>query len=154
MDHPSVLEPSRASSRRGRTRCPTWCGATSSSSCASWCKKGASEIDSVIYPIAIRFDPRYGDPFWYQDTFGQYILSMMTSWAIVCDVWYLPPTRRGPRESGAAFVSRVQGLIAHKGGFVQLAWDGSRPSRTQRIRHGEENKKNGNKRNRENMRDT
>ncbi|XP_027220637.1 glycerol-3-phosphate acyltransferase 3-like [Penaeus vannamei] len=87
-------------------------------------KKGAFEIDSVIYPIAIRFDPRYGDPFWYQDTFGQYILSMMTSWAIVCDVWYLPPTRRGPRESGAAFASRVKGLIAHKGGFVELAWDG------------------------------
>ncbi|XP_037795805.1 glycerol-3-phosphate acyltransferase 3-like [Penaeus monodon] len=87
-------------------------------------KKGAFEIDSVIYPIAIRFDPRYGDPFWYQDTFGQYILSMMTSWAIVCDVWYLPPTRRGPRESGAAFASRVQRLIARKGGFVQLAWDG------------------------------
>ncbi|XP_042891966.1 glycerol-3-phosphate acyltransferase 3-like [Penaeus japonicus] len=88
-------------------------------------KKGAFEIDSVVFPIAIRFDPRYGDPFWYQDSFGVYLFSMMTSWAIVCDVWYLPPMRRGENESATAFASRVKALIAHRGGFVQLAWDGS-----------------------------
>ncbi|XP_069976392.1 glycerol-3-phosphate acyltransferase 3 [Penaeus vannamei] len=88
-------------------------------------KKGAFEIDSVVFPIAIRFDPRYGDPFWYQDSFGAYLFSMMTSWAIVCDVWYLPPMRRGENESATAFASRVKALIAHRGGFVQLAWDGS-----------------------------
>ncbi|XP_071541456.1 glycerol-3-phosphate acyltransferase 3-like isoform X2 [Panulirus ornatus] len=52
-------------------------------------KKGAFEIDSVIYPIAIRFDSRYGDPFWHQETF-----------------------------------LRVKANIAHRGGFVELAWDG------------------------------
>ncbi|XP_063879298.1 glycerol-3-phosphate acyltransferase 3-like isoform X1 [Scylla paramamosain] len=87
-------------------------------------KKGAFEVDSDIYPIAIRFDLRYGDPYWYQNTFTGYVFSMMTSWAIVCDVWYLPPTRRGPNESAAAFASRVKSQIAHRGGFVQLAWDG------------------------------
>lgn len=87
-------------------------------------KKGAFELDSTIYPIAIRFDPRYGDAFWYQDTFAEYIFSMMTSWAIVVDVWYLPPMQRGEKESGVAFAQRVKALIAHRGGFVQLAWDG------------------------------
>ncbi|XP_042216272.1 glycerol-3-phosphate acyltransferase 3-like [Homarus americanus] len=87
-------------------------------------KKGAFEIDTIIYPIAIRFDPRYGDAFWYQDTFVEYIFSMMTSWAIVCDVWYLPPMTRGTNESPVAFANRVKALIAHRGGFVQLAWDG------------------------------
>lgn len=64
------------------------------------------QIDSIIYPIAIRFDPRYGDAFWYQDTFVEYIFSMMTSWAIVVDVWYLPPMQRGEKESGVAFAQR------------------------------------------------
>ena len=63
-------------------------------------------MDSVVYPIAIRFDPRYGDPFWWQDTFGQYCLSMMTSWAIVCDVYYLPPMTRREGETGAEFANR------------------------------------------------
>ncbi|XP_076053326.1 glycerol-3-phosphate acyltransferase 3-like isoform X2 [Oratosquilla oratoria] len=87
-------------------------------------KKGAFEIGSVIYPIAIRFDPRYGDAFWWQDTFGQYAFSMMTSWAIVCDVYYLPPMVRGENESSIAFANRVKALIAHRAGFVDLAWDG------------------------------
>ncbi|KAK8394623.1 hypothetical protein O3P69_005823 [Scylla paramamosain] len=87
-------------------------------------KKGSFEMDCTIYPIAIRFDPRYGDAFWYQDTFVQYLFSMMTSWAIVVDVWYLPPMQRRQNESGVAFAQRVKALIAHRGGFVQLAWDG------------------------------
>ncbi|XP_066982021.1 glycerol-3-phosphate acyltransferase 3-like isoform X3 [Macrobrachium rosenbergii] len=88
-------------------------------------KKGAFEIDSVIYPVAIRFDRRYGDAFWQEDHFGGHIFNMMTSWAIVCDVWYLPPMRRAENESAAAFANRVRALIAHRGGFVELAWDGS-----------------------------
>ncbi|XP_069944888.1 glycerol-3-phosphate acyltransferase 3-like isoform X1 [Cherax quadricarinatus] len=87
-------------------------------------KKGAFEIDSDIFPVAIKFDLRYGDPFWYQNTFGAYIFSMMTSWAIVCDVWYLPLTRRRQQESAVAFANRVKALIAHRGGFVELVWDG------------------------------
>ncbi|CAL4061621.1 unnamed protein product, partial [Meganyctiphanes norvegica] len=87
-------------------------------------KKGAFEIDSVIYPIAIRFDPRYGDAFWWQDTFLEYVFSMMTSWAIVADIWYLPPMRKGPNESAVAFSERVKALIAHRGGFVNMTWDG------------------------------
>nr|XP_045596017.1 glycerol-3-phosphate acyltransferase 3-like [Procambarus clarkii] len=87
-------------------------------------KKGAFELDSDIFPVAIRFDLRYGDPFWYQDTFGAYLFSMMTSWAIVCDVWYLPKTRRAQHESAVAFANRVKAQIAHRGGFVELVWDG------------------------------
>lgn len=41
----------------------------------------------------IQYDSRFGDPFWNSSEQGwtQYIMMMMTSWAIVCDVWYLPP---------------------------------------------------------------
>lgn len=95
-------------------------------------KKGAFEIDSVIYPIAIRFDQRYGNAFWYQDTFLQYIIEMMTSWAIVYDIWYLPPVYRKEKESAIAFAQRVKSLIAHRGGFVELAWDGFIKSQVQK----------------------
>lgn len=87
-------------------------------------KKGAFEIDTVIYPIAIRFDARFGDPFWWQDKFFHYILYMITSWAIVCNVWYLPPMRRNPDESAIAFANRVKAKIARQGGMIDLTWDG------------------------------
>jgi hypothetical protein len=48
----------------------------------------------------------------------------MTSWAIVCDVWYLPPMYRKANESAVDFANRVKAEIAHKGGLVDLDWDG------------------------------
>ncbi|CAL4159909.1 unnamed protein product [Meganyctiphanes norvegica] len=87
-------------------------------------KKGAFEIGSVIYPVAIKFDPRFGDAFWWQDAFSHYLVYMMTSWAIVCDVWYLPPMTRLPDESSIDFSSRVKSAIAHQGGMVDVPWDG------------------------------
>lgn len=64
------------------------------------------QANSVIYPIAIRFDARFGDAFWWQDKFFHFILYMLTSWAIVCNVWYLPPMVRIPGESAIAFADR------------------------------------------------
>jgi len=49
---------------------------------------------------------------------------MMTSWAIVCDVWYLPPMYRQDGESAIDFANRVKGVIAKQGGLVDLVWDG------------------------------
>lgn len=73
-------------------------------------KKGSMEVGGVIYPAAIKYDARFGDPFWNRYYYSfvsedilsvgssrfsmiQYVLMMMTSWAIVVDVWYLPPMR-------------------------------------------------------------
>jgi glycerol-3-phosphate O-acyltransferase 3/4 len=54
----------------------------------------------------------------------KYLLMMMTSWAIVCDVWYLPPMTRQEDESSIEFANRVKSEIALRGGLVDLAWDG------------------------------
>ncbi|XP_073960293.1 glycerol-3-phosphate acyltransferase 3-like [Choristoneura fumiferana] len=51
-----------------------------------------------------------------------YLLNMMSSWAIVCDVWYLPPMRRGDTEHAVAFANRVKARIAARGGLVDLQW--------------------------------
>ncbi|XP_027022791.1 glycerol-3-phosphate acyltransferase 4 [Tachysurus fulvidraco] len=89
-------------------------------------KKGSFEIASTIYPVAIKYDPRFGDAFWNSSKFGMvnYLLHMMSSWAIVCSVWYLPPMRRQENEDAVQFANRVKAAIARQGGLVDLLWDG------------------------------
>lgn len=89
-------------------------------------KKGSFEVGGVIYPVAIKYDARFGDAFWNSSRYSmmQYLYMMMTSWAIVCDVWYLPPMTRGEDESAIDFANRVKGVIAKQGGLVDLVWDG------------------------------
>lgn len=55
----------------------------------------------------------------------QYLFLMMTSWAIVCDVWYLPPMYRQDGESAIVFANRVKSVIAKQGGLIDLVWDGN-----------------------------
>lgn len=55
----------------------------------------------------------------------QYLFLMMTSWAIVCDVWYLPPMYQQDGESSIEFADRVKSVIAEQGGLVDLSWDGN-----------------------------
>lgn len=87
-------------------------------------KKGSFEVSEEIYPVAIKYDPRFGDPFWNSSADGLlwYIYKLMTSWATVCDVWYLPPMRRAEGESSSLFAKRVKGEIARRGGLVDLVW--------------------------------
>ncbi|KAF5302635.1 hypothetical protein FQR65_LT08476 [Abscondita terminalis] len=89
-------------------------------------KKGSFEVGSIIYPVAIKYDPKFGDAFWNSSKYSmmQYLYMMMTSWAIVCDVWYLPPMHRNENESAIDFANRVKGVIAKQGGLVDLIWDG------------------------------
>ncbi|KAF2361409.1 Phospholipid/glycerol acyltransferase, partial [Trinorchestia longiramus] len=86
-------------------------------------RKGAFEVDCDIFPIAVKFDPVYGDAFWFEGGFFSYCLSMMTSWAIVCDIHYLPPMRKQPDESASHFANRVRSVIAKKVGLLELQWN-------------------------------
>ncbi|KAK7895397.1 hypothetical protein WMY93_020722 [Mugilogobius chulae] len=89
-------------------------------------KKGSFEVGCTVYPVAIKYDPRFGDAFWNSSKFGivNYLLRMMSSWAIVCSVWYLPPMNREEGESAVEFANRVKSAIASQGGLVDLVWDG------------------------------
>ncbi|KAM7391536.1 hypothetical protein PAMP_022218 [Pampus punctatissimus] len=89
-------------------------------------KKGSFEIGATVYPVAIKYDPRFGDAFWNSSKFGMvnYLLRMMSSWAIVCSVWYLPPMSREEGEDAVQFANRVKAAIARQGGLVDLLWDG------------------------------
>ncbi|KAG7321076.1 hypothetical protein KOW79_015491 [Hemibagrus wyckioides] len=89
-------------------------------------KKGSFEIGGTIYPVAIKYDPQFGDAFWNSAKYNMvsYLLRMMTSWAIVCNVWYLPPMTRQEGEDAVHFANRVKSAIALQGGLVDLFWDG------------------------------
>ncbi|RUS71964.1 hypothetical protein EGW08_020277 [Elysia chlorotica] len=89
-------------------------------------KKGSFEVSSIIYPVAIKYDPQFGDAFWNSSkhSWTQHLLQIMSSWALVCDVWYLPPMIRQENESAVKFANRVKSEIARQGGLVDLEWDG------------------------------
>ncbi|CAN9504617.1 unnamed protein product [Ophioblennius macclurei] len=89
-------------------------------------KKGSFEIGGTIHPVAIKYDPRFGDAFWNSSKYNMvsYLLRMMTSWAILVNVWYLPPMTIQDDEDAAQFANRVKSAIADQGGLLDLAWDG------------------------------
>nr|XP_033805820.1 glycerol-3-phosphate acyltransferase 4 [Geotrypetes seraphini]XP_033805821.1 glycerol-3-phosphate acyltransferase 4 [Geotrypetes seraphini]XP_033805822.1 glycerol-3-phosphate acyltransferase 4 [Geotrypetes seraphini] len=89
-------------------------------------KKGSFEIGATVYPVAIKYDAQFGDAFWNSSKYGMvnYLLRMMTSWAIVCSVWYLPPMNRKDGEDAVVFANRVKSAIARQGGLVDMLWDG------------------------------
>uniref|UniRef100_A0A672ZKB0 Glycerol-3-phosphate acyltransferase 3-like n=1 Tax=Sphaeramia orbicularis TaxID=375764 RepID=A0A672ZKB0_9TELE len=85
-------------------------------------KKGSFEIGATIYPVAIKYDPKFGDAFWNSSKYSMvsYLLRMMTSWALVCNVWYLPAMHQQDGEDAVQFANRVKSAIAHQGGLVDL----------------------------------
>ncbi|ESN92447.1 hypothetical protein HELRODRAFT_186124 [Helobdella robusta] len=89
-------------------------------------KKGSFEVGGTIYPVAIKYDSRFADPFWNssKETLTRHLLNILTSWALVADVWYLPPQTQQPGETAIEFTNRVKSLIAKQGGLVDLDWDG------------------------------
>lgn len=89
-------------------------------------KKGSFEVGGIIYPVAIKYDSTFGNAFWnsMKEPMAVYLLNMLTSWAIVCDIWYLPPTQIKEGESSIQFANRVKKDIARQGGLVDLVWDG------------------------------
>nr|XP_020443362.1 glycerol-3-phosphate acyltransferase 3-like isoform X6 [Monopterus albus]XP_020443363.1 glycerol-3-phosphate acyltransferase 3-like isoform X6 [Monopterus albus]XP_020443364.1 glycerol-3-phosphate acyltransferase 3-like isoform X6 [Monopterus albus] len=90
-------------------------------------KKGSFEIGGTVHPVAIKYDPRFGDAFWNSSKYNtvSYLLRTMTSWAVVVNVWYLPPmTLQQDGEDAAQFADRVKSAIARRGGLLDLAWDG------------------------------
>ncbi|PIO56704.1 hypothetical protein TELCIR_21895, partial [Teladorsagia circumcincta] len=90
-------------------------------------RKAIFEDGIKIYPIAIKQDSRFGDAFWYENTFNWYLFRVMCSWATPVDVTYLPPMTRLPRETNVQFAARAQAAISEvvgvrAGAFGGLMW--------------------------------
>jgi len=89
-------------------------------------KKGAFELGAVVYPIAIKYNTLFVDAFWNsrKESFVRHVFRLMTSWAVVCDVWYLEPQTMRPNENPTQFANRVKAMIAKKAGLINVHWDG------------------------------
>lgn len=89
-------------------------------------KKGAFELGAVVYPIAIKYNTLFVDAFWNsrKQSFVRHMFNLMTSWAVVCDVWYMEPQTIRPNESPSQFANRVKAMIAKKAGLINVHWDG------------------------------
>uniref|UniRef100_H2LY74 Glycerol-3-phosphate acyltransferase 4 n=1 Tax=Oryzias latipes TaxID=8090 RepID=H2LY74_ORYLA len=89
-------------------------------------KKGSFEIGCTIFPVAIKYDFRFGDAYWNSSKFGlvHHLLRIMSSWGLVCSVWYLPPMNREEGEDAVQFAKRVKAALAAQAGLADLTWDG------------------------------
>ncbi|KAK6137728.1 hypothetical protein DH2020_028528 [Rehmannia glutinosa] len=103
-------------------------------------KKGAFELGCTVCPIAIKYNKIFVDAFWNsrKQSFTTHLLQLMTSWAVVCDVWYLEPQNLKPGETPIEFAERVRDIISVRAGLKKVPWDGylkySRPSPKHRER--------------------
>ncbi|KYQ99849.1 putative lysophosphatidic acid acyltransferase [Tieghemostelium lacteum] len=90
-------------------------------------KKGAFDLPNVIiYPIAIKYNTLFVDAFWNskKQSIYRHIFNLMTSWALVCDVWYMEPQTMRPGETATQFSNRVKAMISKKAGIINVHWDG------------------------------
>lgn len=89
-------------------------------------KKRVFELGVPINPIAIKYNKVFVDGYWNSraQSFGSYLFSLMTSWAVICDVWYMDPVTIAPGETAVQFAKRVQVAIARRAGLKAVDWDG------------------------------
>uniref|UniRef100_A0A1I7ZDA7 PlsC domain-containing protein n=1 Tax=Steinernema glaseri TaxID=37863 RepID=A0A1I7ZDA7_9BILA len=86
-------------------------------------RKAVFEDNINIYPIAIKQNSVLGDAFWKEDSFIIYLWRLFTSWAIVYNVYYLPPMTKLPEESQEQFALRVQKTIAQAANIDTVSLD-------------------------------
>jgi glycerol-3-phosphate O-acyltransferase 3/4 len=89
-------------------------------------KKGAFELGATVYPVAIKYNKLFVDAFWNSrtQTIWQHLFKLMTSWAVVCDVWFMEPQTKQPNETAEQFSERVKSMITRKAGLANVPWDG------------------------------
>ncbi len=89
-------------------------------------KKFVFELGVPVNPVAIKYNKVFVDGYWNSraESFQAHLYRLMTSWAVVVDIWFLDPQVRAPGESGAAFAQRVQRMIAARAGLKAVDWDG------------------------------
>jgi len=90
-------------------------------------KKDLFEIKDVeICPIGIRYNPNFIDAYWIsrERPFHFHLFDIMTSWAMVVDVYWMEPQKMQPNENGEKFAARVKAQIAKRTGLRDVDWNG------------------------------
>eukprot|EP00878_Enallax_costatus_P003017 GHUV01003215.1.p1 GENE.GHUV01003215.1~~GHUV01003215.1.p1 ORF type:complete len:425 (+),score=75.67 GHUV01003215.1:346-1620(+) len=89
-------------------------------------KRGAFDMGATVHPIAIKYNKIFVEAFWNskRQSFTQHLMKLMSSWAVVCDVYFLEPQKKRDDESVDEFTSRVQAMIAKHAKLRVVPWDG------------------------------
>ena len=89
-------------------------------------KKFVFELGVPIHPIAIKYNKVFVDAYWNsrEKSFHYHLFRLMSSWAVVVDIWFLDPQYMRPGEDGAAFATRIQRMIASRANLRPVTWDG------------------------------
>eukprot|EP00892_Ulva_mutabilis_P010122 jgi/Ulvmu1/7482/UM037_0026.1 len=89
-------------------------------------KRGAFDLGATVCPIAIKYNKIFVDAFWNsrRQPFSWYMFKLLTSWALVADVYFLPPQQQQEGESAVEFAQRVQKMIADVAQLRIVPWDG------------------------------
>ena len=89
-------------------------------------KRSAFDLDVPVCPIAIKYNKTFVDAFWNskRESFTMHLYKLMTSWAVVADVWFLEPMEKLQDESSIDFAARVQKMIAERANLRVVPWDG------------------------------
>jgi len=89
-------------------------------------KKGAFELGATVCPVAIKYNKIFVDAYWHsrKQGFVGHVVRLMTSWAMVVDVYYLEPQKIRPGEDPVQFAGRVKEMIAKKAKLISVPWDG------------------------------
>eukprot|EP00924_Labyrinthula_sp_SR-Ha-C_P006320 snap_masked-scaffold_31-processed-gene-3.22-mRNA-1 protein AED:0.16 eAED:0.19 QI:0/-1/0/1/-1/1/1/0/535 len=89
-------------------------------------KKGVFDLGVPVVPVAIKYQKDFCNPFWSSrdQSFGAYLVELMTSWCLICDVYFMEPMEKLPGEDGVTFANRVKNKIAKKADLKNLDFDG------------------------------
>ena len=89
-------------------------------------KKFVFELGVPIHPVAIKYNKVFSDAYWNsrEKSFHYHLFRLMSSWAVVVDIWFLDPQVARPGEDGAAFATRIQRMIASRANLKPVTWDG------------------------------
>jgi hypothetical protein len=79
---------------------------------------------NILCPF--RYNKQWADAYWHSktQTFTKHILYLMTRWALVADVWYLPPETLQSGQTSSQFANDVKAKISKQAKLKNLSWDG------------------------------
>lgn len=74
----------------------------------------------------MKYNNVFVDAYWHsrKRSFLGHLFDLMTSWAVVCDVYYIDPQTKRKGESAEAFANCVKAVICERASLTNTDWNG------------------------------
>lgn len=89
-------------------------------------QKGAFDLGVPVFPVAIKYNKRLGDPYWNtrKQTFTTHFLYLITRWRTEVTVWWMKEECIREGEDAVDFANRVKEGISKTANLKNLVWSG------------------------------